>query len=155
MEEFRAPYNVLVIPFHTSILGFEYAVLRRSDAGYWQPVAGGGRVGEAVADAAKRETWEETGIPGTSGFYRLDSMDMIPKYHFAASKTWPAELYVLPQHCFGVESSTHDLVLSSEHTEFRWVNFDEANSLLHWQSNKTALWELHQRLTDGRLPIRL
>lgn len=37
-------------------------------------------------------------------------------------------------------------MLSSEHKEYRWVEYDEAMRLLKYDSNKTALWELNERL---------
>ena len=37
-------------------------------------------------------------------------------------------------------------MLSSEHKEYRWVKYDEAMRLLKYDSNKTALWELNERL---------
>ena len=42
--------------------------------------------------------------------------------------------------------------LSSEHTEFRWVDQPEGERLLRWDQDKTALWELDARLSDGNLP---
>lgn len=32
----RAPFQILVIPFHRRETGAEFAVLKRSDAGWWQ-----------------------------------------------------------------------------------------------------------------------
>ena len=40
------------------------------------------------------------------------------------------------------------IVLSREHTEFRWLVFEKAIELLKFESDKTALWELDQRLKD-------
>lgn len=42
----RAPYQVLVIPFVLKEHGIEYGILKRSDVGYWQAIAGGGEMGE-------------------------------------------------------------------------------------------------------------
>lgn len=33
-----------------------------------------------------------------------------------------------------------------EKREFKWCTYDEAIKLLEWDSNKTALWELNERL---------
>jgi hypothetical protein len=38
------------------------------------------------------------------------------------------------------------LAVSGEHRKVRWVSYDEARSLLKWDSNGDALWELNERL---------
>ncbi|MEC8990461.1 MAG: hypothetical protein VX656_04385 [Candidatus Latescibacterota bacterium] len=42
----------------------------------------------------------------------------------------------------------HEIVLSAEHAEVRWLNFDDAHQLAKYDGNKTALWELDQRLVQ-------
>ncbi|MGN2638956.1 hypothetical protein ACTD5D_22895 [Nocardia takedensis] len=42
-----------------------------------------------------------------------------------------------------------ELVLSDEHTGYRWCSFEQAQSLVRWDSNRTALWELEHRLLHG------
>lgn len=34
----------------------------------------------------------------------------------------------------------------SEHAAYHWATYVEAIDMLHWDSNKTALWELNHRL---------
>ena len=58
----RAPYQVLVIPFRKSKTQIFFCLLKRSDAGYWQFVAGGGEDKEAPEQAAIREATEELGL---------------------------------------------------------------------------------------------
>ena len=140
----RAPFQILVIPFRRTATVPEYAVVKRSDAGYWQFVAGGGEDDETPLQAAHRETEEEIGITGE--IMRLDSFSTVPKECFAAADTWREEIYVIPEHCFAVNVGTDDISLSDEHTEFQWVSFEEASSLLKWDSNRNALWELNERL---------
>lgn len=41
-----------------------------------------------------------------------------------------------------------EIRLSDEHSEFKWVAYDEAIKLLNFDSNKTALWELKMRLEE-------
>ena len=44
----RAPFQVHGFPFRNSAGGgFEYAVFRRADEGYWQAIAGGGEDDES------------------------------------------------------------------------------------------------------------
>jgi dATP pyrophosphohydrolase len=71
----RAPFQVLVYPYLKAGAGrFEYALLKRSDAGYWQAIAGGGEDDETPLEAARREAYEEAGIPGTADFLQLGAI---------------------------------------------------------------------------------
>jgi len=44
--------------------------------------------------------------------------------------------------------NSKELILSDEHEEYGWFSYDECISLLKWDSNKTALWELNRRLYE-------
>ena len=148
----RAPFNVLVYPYRMAGDDeFEYALLKRADAGFWQGVTGGGEDGETPLDTARRETYEETGISPDLPFMQLDTVEPIPVTFFSVSHLWGDDVYVIPQYCFGVLANRRELVLSHEHTEYRWLCYEEADRLLKWDGNKTALWELDRRLR-GRGP---
>ena len=142
----RAPYQVLIIPFRRRSDSTEYALLNRSDANYWQWIAGGGEIGETALESAKRETYEEAGIPQSSPFYRLHATFSVPKSYFTAHDRWPRNLYVIPEYCFAVDVGKSKINLSREHTKFRWLDFKSASKMLHWQTNQVALWELSQRI---------
>lgn len=149
----RAPFQVLVLPFRRTSDGeFEFGVFRRRDDDSWQGIAGGGEVGESVIQVARREALEEGGVPPTASFYALKAQDTVPVNSFAAHLEWPPDTYVIPQYFFACDLTDANVVLSNEHTEMRWVPFDEAYELLRYDSNKTALWELAQRLRRGDLP---
>lgn len=60
-------------------------------------------------------------------------------------KYWRKDTYVIPEYTFGFECKD-DIKLSREHTEFVWLNYDEALKKLKWDSNRTALYELNCRL---------
>ena len=148
----RAPFQVLVYPYRQlqpSV--FESALLKRSDAGYWQAIAGGGEDDEGPLAAARREAYEEAGLPANSDFLQLDTVEPVPVTEFSDSYLWGEDLYVIPQYCFGVLVTDHRIVLSREHTESAWLSYDQAHSLLKYDGNKTALWELDKRLR-GRGP---
>lgn len=143
----RAPFQVLVYPYrHTPGGQLEVAVLKRADAGFWQGIAGGGEDTETPLEAAIRETFEESGIPTTSEFIQLDTIESIPVTEFRDSALWGEDTYVIPQYSFGVKAENATIVLSREHTEVVWVSTAEALTLIKYDGNKTALWELHQRL---------
>lgn len=149
----RAPYNVLVLPYRQVPGGWEFCVMRRSDADYWQGIAGGGEVGEAPPVAAKREAEEEAGIPQSAPYCRLDSMASVSVRHFPAHRFWTEHRYVIPEYCFGVDATGVGIALSDEHTEFLWGSHDTVRDRLHWDSNITALWELAERLVKGDLNL--
>ena len=149
----RAPFQVHGFPFRNSAAGgFKYAVFRRADEGYWQAIAGGGEDDESPAEAAKRETLEETNIPSTADFFFLQTRASVPVYNFKAPDTWPKDLYVIPAHYFAVRAADFEITISWEHTEFRWGDYDEGVRLLHWGHDKNALWELNERLLNDDLP---
>ena len=143
----RAPFNVLAFPYRKAKDGeFEYALLKRAEGGFWQGVSGGGEDDETPLAAARRETWEETGISRDSSFLRLDTVISVPVTAYRDSHLWGEDVYVIPQHCFGVLVEDSGLALSHEHTAYRWLKYEEAHRILKYDGNKTALWELDRRL---------
>jgi dATP pyrophosphohydrolase len=149
----RAPFQVLVLLFRRTGSGVcEFAVLCRSDDGCWQGVAGGGENEETPAQAARREVAEETGISPTAPLYRLTMADHVPVRTFSARHEWPLDTYVIPQHFFACDATGAETRLSDEHSELRWLRTDEAEAILRYDDNRTALWELSQRLERDDLP---
>jgi dATP pyrophosphohydrolase len=143
----RAPFQVLVLPYRRRPDGaYEFAVFRRADAGLWQGLAGGGEDDETPEQAARREGLEEAGIPRDAPYVALDASASVPVTAFRDSHHWGETVYVIPEHAFGVDVSGRDLQLSAEHTELRWLSGAEAQGLVRFDSNRVALWELHQKL---------
>jgi len=145
----RRPEQVLVLPFRRSNVGLEFAIFCRSDRRppCWQGIAGGLEDEETPEKAARRELAEEAGIVGPVRLIPLDSKASVPAFHFAARDEWGPDLYVVTEHSFGVETAPGaEIVLSTEHVEFRWLGYAEATETLEWDSNRTALWELNERL---------
>ncbi len=143
----RAKFQVLIIPFR--ILGngiLEFAVAKRSDMDIWQFLSGGGEGDETPLKAAKREANEEGNIPYDFKMIKLDSVASIPATIFKAHKEWGKDVYVIPEYSFGVDVKDQKLVLSSEHTEIKWLKYEDAVAILKFDSNKTALYELNERL---------
>ncbi len=118
----------------------EFLVLKRSDddkiyPGLWQIVSGGIERGEKAYEAAARETYEETGMvpkklyntPLTNTFYFFsdDSVNVSP--------------------VFAVEVDPGIAVkLSVEHKEFRWLEKEDAISLLVWPGQKEAVRSVYE-----------
>jgi dihydroneopterin triphosphate diphosphatase len=125
----RAPLQVLVLPFRVGDSGrIEYAVFKRAGGrgACWQGIAGWSRGGETAEQAS------------------------VPAYLFRDRRPWGPDTYVIPQRAFGVRLSGHEIALSEEHTEYRWAAYEAAADLLRWDSNRTALWELNERLQGSR-----
>src|SRR2546423_5770178 len=143
----RAAFQVLIIPYRIDADGQpQYLLFKRSDLDVWQWIAGGGEDDEEPEQAARREALEEAGIPQDACLMRLDSMASIPALHFADRHLWGDEIYVIPEFSFGVEVQNREVCLSGEHSACAWLDYETARSRLEWDSNRTALWELHNRL---------
>jgi dATP pyrophosphohydrolase len=143
----RAPFQVLVLPYRRSGARLEYAVFRRADLGVWQGLAGGGEDGETPDEAASREAFEEAGISSSSPVQRLTSVSAIAVEHFSDRQSWDPSLATIPEYSYAVDADGQPLQLSVAHTDVRWVDFEEGLTILEWESNRTALRELHERLT--------
>ena len=142
----RAPYNVLVLPY---FLGKErplFCILKRSDLNIWQFIAGGGEDDEPPLTAARRESLEEAGIPMEKEYRKLESMCYVPANSFSkeAQEAWGK--YVVPVYTYCVNVDTLEIKLSHEHTEFKWCTCEEAMRSVHFDSDRTALYELNERI---------
>ncbi|AZQ47539.1 NUDIX pyrophosphatase [Bacillus sp. GX] len=142
----RAPYQVLIFPYIITEDTIQYAIFNRSDYGYWQGIAGGGEDGETPIESAKREAFEEAGILREFPYIELDSVSSLPVEDVVGEFLWGDDVYVIKEFSFGVQVSTKNISLSKEHSNYKWLCFEEAVTLLKWDSNKTALWELNKRL---------
>ncbi len=145
----RAAFQVLVIPYSIMDDGTpQYALLRRSDAGYWQGIAGGGEEGETPGGAARREASEEAGIGPSAVLHHLEAKTMLPVSDVCGF-LWGHKVLLIPEHSFAVRADTMVLRLSKEHTEYQWFGYDDAMRALKWDSNRTAMWELNFKLLNG------
>lgn len=140
----RAALQVLIIPFRRSPLRF--CMFRRKDGNYWQWVAGGAYVNELPLEAAKREFKEETGVDKYRKIVRLESMCSIPAEEVTGLDYWKNTL-VVTEFSFAVELFDKDEpCIGPEHIEHKWCSYEQAMSLLKYDSNKTALTELYRKI---------
>lgn len=147
----RAPYNILVIPYRWGDNGPEFALFHRSAPPMCQFVAGGGEDGESPADAARRETFEETGIAAADDrWMALDAKASLPRTAFPHAP-WPDSVLVVPEHSFAVDAGGSAIRLSPEHADQAWAPYAEAWDALTWDSNRVALFELNERLNRSRV----
>ncbi|MEX2367193.1 MAG: NUDIX domain-containing protein [Pseudohongiellaceae bacterium] len=133
------------IPLHTSaisgvLLKRENAtsrmlLLKRKDAGYWCHIAGHLEAGETGWQAMLREFREETGYAAM----QLFSADYIEQFYEPAAnriRLVPVFVAFWPQ--------GQELVLSGEHTEYRWCSLEEAKALAKFPNQRAAyqhVWE--------------
>ncbi|MCR3923397.1 MAG: NUDIX domain-containing protein [Firmicutes bacterium] len=116
----------------------EYLILKRNPTlgGYWQPVTGYIDEPETNRYAALREFHEETGIVEYERIFDPQH------YYFFDMNGITCSISVL-----AVEVNNHaDVQLSFEHTAYMWVDYHEAQTMLHWKNNIEALQILHQKL---------
>lgn len=142
---------MLVIPFAFT-QELTVAIFQRSDDNNWQFIAGGGENNEEPLEAAKRESWEEAGIDPENKFIKLDTLSSVPKGIFSHHKNEKG-FWVIREYCFAVKPESQLLNISSEHTAVKWVNYDEAVLHLKYDGNKTALWELRQRIIEKNIKL--
>ncbi len=120
--------------FRESKNGIEFLLLKRSDKQYypglWQMVTGKIKEGEKAFETALREIKEETGLspqqlwvaPAVNSFYESkdDYICFLPVF---AAKI----------------DNTKRIKLSSEHSEFKWVDKICAKKLLAWPGQRDAI----------------
>lgn len=149
----RAKYQVLVIPYSIENGKVQFCLLRRSDIDIWQFISGGGEDEDiSTIEAAKREAFEEAGISKMCNFFKLDTCCSIPSDCFKNAETiWGKECFVIQEYTFAVRVTSTFLKLSHEHTEYNWLTYADAQAVLQYDSNKTALWELNRRIAIGML----
>jgi len=118
------------IPTNTGLL---FLLLKRAKTKMyehiWQGVAGKIEKGEKSWEAAKRELQEETGLKPDKMFI----VDHVSKFY----EQMDDRINLVP--VFGIEVNTQEVVLSDEHSEYKWVKIDEASDLLVWKGQKQAI----------------
>ena len=145
----RKPEQVLIIPYKMENNSVWYAVFKREDLGAWQGLAGGVEENETPLQAAIRESYEEAKLPDTLKYIQLDSLSTIPVNFIHGNYFWGKDVYNVVEYCFGVNTKKNKIILSSEHTEYKWVTYEEAFGILKWDSNRNALWELNEKIKNN------
>ncbi len=139
----REPYQILSIPYRVVDNKPLFCIFRRADSSYWQFIAGGGENGETPIEAAIRETIEEISIE-PKNIEKLTCVAYVPTEVIVESRRqhWDKNTYVIPEYSFGFKCDSEPF-LSNEHTEYKWLTYDEARKLLKWDSNKVAMYEIN------------
>lgn len=121
---------------------FQFLLLKRSFneayGGIWQMVTGRVKTNESAVNAVIREIKEETSlipkriwvVPNVNSFYefKYDAVCLIPVF-------------------LCLVNEKDDVILSEEHSEFKWVNKNEAIKLVTWPGQKKSINIIYDFLT--------
>ena len=135
--------SVVVVRKHGK--GHQTLMLMRSNNKQWSQVAGGIETDEKAWEAALREIKEETGlVPDT-----LYSADTCEKYYEVEKDSiWIAPVFV------AFIKADSNVVLNHEHSEYKWVSFEEAISMVPFPGQKTILKYINDEFVNKH-PIEL
>ncbi len=128
----------------------KYLLLKRSEKsriypGIWQMITGGIEVGEPTKDAVIRELNEETGI--TSG--KLYVVPRINTFYLA-----PVDKVCMCPVFLAMVNDT-EVKISDEHSEYKWLDFDDAKELVHWPNQVDSMEIIEKYLLDEDLFSKL
>ena len=127
--------------------GIEVLLIKRvpKDGGFWQPVTGMIEEGETAAEAASRETLEETGVTGPA-----TDLEFIRAFRLSPRFTRSKDRYpwINEESAFAIQTDEKAAVTLSpdEHEQYLWLNPSEARERLKWNGNKRALDRLLRHL---------
>lgn len=121
----------------------EYLIIKRSedDGGFWQGVTGTLEEGEKLKECLIREINEELGITDIKNISELKQ-----------TLQWAKKSgFMITEYVYAVElNKDANVVLSEEHDDYKWCNFEEAYETLGKDNNKNTLKILNGELLDEK-----
>jgi dihydroneopterin triphosphate diphosphatase len=122
--------------------GVKYLLLKRSKSkepypGIWQIVTGRFEKDEKAYETALREVKEETGLNPIKCFVAPKMNEFYTPHN--------DKIYLIP--VFVVYVGNENVILSDEHTDYKWCTFSEAYKKVHWYSQKENLKIIDDILT--------
>ena len=123
--------------------GYKFLMLKRAKTKIyehlWQGVAGKIEKGETAWQAAVRELKEETGLTPK----RMFIADHVSTFYEENGDL----INLVP--VFGIETETKRITLSSEHSEYKWMDFEDAERTLAWNGQKKGIRTVYEMLISN------
>ncbi|MDO5640002.1 MAG: dihydroneopterin triphosphate diphosphatase [Neisseria sp.] len=141
----KQPVSVLVVLHDTE--GNVLLIERADREGFWQSVTGSIESGETLAETARREVFEETGICLSDG--QLNDWRQSQQYEIYPHwrHRYPPGVTHNTEHVFSAcIAADTPITLSAEHTRHRWLPAEAAADLAFSPSNQQAILDLARRL---------
>jgi dATP pyrophosphohydrolase len=113
--------------------------------GTWQMITASCEKGETTKQTAVRELLEETGMKA----HNLFSVPHVNTFYFDINDS------VCLSPVFLVFVDTENVRISDEHTEFKWVTYEEAVDFIHWPDQIESLNVIWRYLKDENLKNKL
>lgn len=113
--------------------------------GIWQMITGSVEKNESAPDAAFRELYEETGIVPL----KLLSIPRVNTFYLELNDS------VCLSPVFLAVTDKEDVQISDEHTEHKWLNYEESVKLIHWPDQIESLNLIYKYLNDDVLFSKL
>ncbi len=137
---FKHPVSVLVV-IYAKDTGRVLMLQRRDDPTFWQSVTGSQEQGEALAETARREVLEETGIDSLAedlplvDCQRTIEFEIFPhfRHRYAPGTRYNQE------HWFTLALPAERAINLSEHLAFQWLDAAAAAALTRSWSNRQAI----------------
>ena len=110
----------------------------------WQGVTGKIDNNELPYKTALRELKEETGLTAK----KIWTIDKVNTFYEPKKNI----MNLIP--IFGVIVNTQKVILSNEHTEYKWCNINEAIKLLVWNQQKKGLKIFYEMLKENKYRLK-
>lgn len=128
--------------FRRTPTGEEWLVMYRAPhcviPNTWQMVQGSIEPGEKAYETAARELQEETGLRAK----QLFQASYVNRFYLAETD----QIVLSPVFCAEVAGN---VTLNEEHTDHKWVTFEEAQSLYPWPGQKKSIAICRQQFVVG------
>ena len=149
VPSYKIPQSVLVVIYTVDA---HVLLIRRSDAGTWQSVTGSKDYEhESWEETAIREVKEETGLDALSPTFKLNdwALENVYEIYPAWRYRYPPEVTHNTERVFGLALPGREPIQLSptEHTEFKWVPWQEAADTCFSPSNAEAILMLPRWLS--------
>ena len=131
---------------------WKFLLLKRSEdipnqryPGIWQGVTGKIESSELPYKTALRELTEETGLKAE----KLWTIDKVNTFYDAGKNI----MTLVP--VFGVVVNSVNVLLSREHSEYKWCDINETIKLLAWEQQKKGIYIFYQMLRENKDRLKI